>query len=131
MCLQDVSESSVPDRNRNPAISAIRQRLLDGTAPARHYQQAATGGILLTGMGNPLDYPVYWDRILLDASQVTNPSIDPLREPMELRTYLGSKPDKVEIEITRRGRGEESAAASARTQDTHHVLRHVLRRSEL
>jgi glutamate synthase domain-containing protein 2 len=28
---------------------------------------------------------------------VTNPSIDPLREPMELRTYIGRKPDRVEI----------------------------------
>jgi len=29
---------------------------------------------------------------------VTNPSIDPLREPMELATYLGSKPDRVELD---------------------------------
>lgn len=29
---------------------------------------------------------------------MTNPSIDPLREPMELRTYLGSKPDSLEFE---------------------------------
>ncbi len=48
-------------------------------------------------MGNDRDFPVYWDRMLLNASQVTNPSIDPLREPMELKTYLGSKPDKVEF----------------------------------
>ena len=34
---------------------------------------------------------------LLNASQVTNPSIDPLREPMEIRTYLGAKPDKLEL----------------------------------
>jgi len=61
------------------------------------YKQAETGGVLLTGMGNPYPYPVYWDRMLLDASQVTNPSIDPLREPMELRTYLGAKPDAVEV----------------------------------
>ncbi|MEJ5187539.1 MAG: glutamate synthase-related protein, partial [Candidatus Geothermincolales bacterium] len=43
-------------------------------------------------------YPIYWDRMVLDASQVTNPSIDPLREPMELRTYLGSKPDSLRVE---------------------------------
>jgi glutamate synthase domain-containing protein 2 len=59
--------------------------------------QAETGGVLLTGMGNDLPYPVLWDNLLLDACQVTNPSIDPLREPMELRTYLGSKPDQVEF----------------------------------
>ena len=62
------------------------------------YKQADTGGVLLTGMGNPAPYPVYWDHMLLDASQVTNPSIDPLREPMELRTYLGNKPDDLDFE---------------------------------
>jgi len=59
--------------------------------------QAETGGVLLTGMGCDLPYPVLWDHLLLDASQVTNPSIDPLREPMELRTFLGRKPDQVEV----------------------------------
>src|SRR3972149_5570478 len=48
-------------------------------------KQAETGGILLTGTACDMPYPIYWDHILLDASQVTNPSIDPLREPMELR----------------------------------------------
>ena len=61
------------------------------------YKQADTGGVLLTGMGNSYPYPIYWDRMLLDASQVTNPSIDPLREPMELRTYLGAKPDALDV----------------------------------
>ena len=61
------------------------------------YKQAETGGILLTGTGNDKDYPVYFDKIVLDASQVTNPSIDPLREPMELRTYLGKKADSLQI----------------------------------
>ena len=61
-------------------------------------KQAETGGVLLTGMGTDKDYPVYWDHLLLNASQVTNPSIDPLREPMELTTYLGSKPDKLDID---------------------------------
>jgi glutamate synthase domain-containing protein 2 len=59
------------------------------------YKQAEGGGVLLSGMGNDMPYPIYWDRLLLNASQVTNPSIDPLREPMELVTYLGRKPDKV------------------------------------
>lgn len=62
-------------------------------------KQAETGGILLTGMGNDKPYPIYWDHILLNASQVTNPSIDPLREPMELRTYIGRKPDKIKFKI--------------------------------
>ena len=62
------------------------------------YKQADTGGVLLTGMGNSYPYPVYWDHMVLDASQVTNPSIDPLREPMELRTFLGSKPDALSFQ---------------------------------
>jgi len=61
-------------------------------------KQAKTGGVLLTGMGNDKPYPPYFDRLLLNASQVTNPSIDPLREPMELRTYLGSRSERVEVE---------------------------------
>ncbi|NYT06424.1 MAG: 4Fe-4S dicluster domain-containing protein [Methanomicrobiales archaeon] len=59
------------------------------------YNQAKTGRIILSGMGNALDYPVIFDRLVLDACQVTNPSIDPLREPMELRTYIGKKPQKL------------------------------------
>ena len=42
-------------------------------------------------MGTPKEYPVYWDKLLINASQVTNPSIDPLREPMETRIFLGRK----------------------------------------
>ncbi|OIQ09236.1 glutamate synthase-related protein [Neomoorella thermoacetica] len=61
-------------------------------------KQAETGGVLLTGMGNDQPYPSYFDRLLLNASQVTNPSIDPLREPMELRTYLGSRTEPVSLE---------------------------------
>jgi glutamate synthase domain-containing protein 2 len=61
-------------------------------------KQSETGGVLLTGMGNDKSYRIYWDHLVLNASQVTNPSIDPLREPMELTTYLGQKPDKVEFE---------------------------------
>jgi glutamate synthase domain-containing protein 2 len=61
-------------------------------------RQAETGGLPITGMGSDLPYPVLFDHLLLDACQVTNPSIDPLREPMELRTYLGKKPSKVEFE---------------------------------
>ena len=59
------------------------------------YKQAETGGVLLCAMGNPKEYPVYWDKILLNASQVTNPPIDPLREPMETRVFLGKKPRSV------------------------------------
>lgn len=59
------------------------------------YKQAETGGVLLSAMGTPKEYPVYWDKILLNASQVTNPPIDPLREPMETKVFLGKKPKNV------------------------------------
>jgi len=62
------------------------------------WRQAESGGVMLTGMGNDKKYLSYFDHLVLDACQVTNPSIDPLREPMELRTYLGRKPDSVEVE---------------------------------
>lgn len=66
------------------------------------YRQAGSGGVLLSSMGNPKPLPVYWDRILINASQVTNPSIDPLREPMETKTFLGRKPSKIERDETGR-----------------------------
>lgn len=59
------------------------------------YKQANSGGVLLSSMGNPKPLPVYWDKILINASQVTNPPIDPLREPMETKVFLGKKPSKV------------------------------------
>ena len=60
-------------------------------------KQAQTGAVLLSSMGNPQQYPLYWDHLLLNASQVTNPSIDPLREPMETRVLLGSRPDALKV----------------------------------
>ncbi|MEK7772838.1 MAG: FMN-binding glutamate synthase family protein, partial [Deltaproteobacteria bacterium] len=57
-----------------------------------------------TGMGSDLPYTILFDNILIDACQVTNPSIDPLREPMELRTYLGKKPSSVAVEKDGSGR---------------------------
>ncbi len=59
------------------------------------FKQANSGGVLLSSMGNPEDYPIYFDKILLNASQVTNPPIDPLREPMETTTFLGAKPQDI------------------------------------
>ena len=60
------------------------------------YRQADSGGVLLSSMGNPENFPVYFDKILLNASQVTNPPIDPLREPMETKVFLGAKPQVIE-----------------------------------
>lgn len=69
-----------------------------GTTIKEIYKQAESGGVLLSGMGTTRDYPVYWDKMLINASQVTNPSIDPLREPMETRVILGRKPNKLEFD---------------------------------
>ncbi|KNZ43134.1 glutamate synthase-related protein [Acetobacterium bakii] len=62
------------------------------------FRQADTGGVLLSSMGTPKDYPNYFDKILINASQVTNPPIDPLREPMESKVFLGKKLNKLEFD---------------------------------
>ena len=56
-------------------------------------QSGSSGGVLLVGNGSTGPQRRYFDHLLFDACQVTNPSIDPLREPMEVRTYLGRKPE--------------------------------------
>ena len=62
------------------------------------WEQASTGGVLLSSCGNDLPYRNVFDDLVLDAAQVTNPAIDPLREPIETRTYLGRKPSKLEFQ---------------------------------
>jgi glutamate synthase domain-containing protein 2 len=79
------------------------------------YRQAETGGVLLAAMGNSESAPIYWDKMLLNASQVTNPSIDPLREPMELLTFLGRKPERLEFSLDR---GQPSLATELAPQLT-------------
>lgn len=69
------------------------------------YLKADTGTVTVTGTGADKEFRVYFDHLLLDACQVTNPSIDPLREPMELKTFLGRRPQKLEFE--EEGREEE------------------------
>jgi glutamate synthase domain-containing protein 2/NAD-dependent dihydropyrimidine dehydrogenase PreA subunit len=49
------------------------------------------GHVLLISTGSDSEQMSYFDRLMFDACQVTNPPIDPLREPMELRTFLGRK----------------------------------------
>jgi len=72
------------------------------------YNQARTGKIILAGMGSVADLPVIFDHLMLDASQVTTPPTDPLREPVELRTYLGKKPSK--LDLRRNSNGEVELA---------------------
>ncbi|MDW7652159.1 MAG: glutamate synthase-related protein [Bacillota bacterium] len=63
------------------------------TDMTRVHLQSASGAVALTGFSAETAIPSYWDRLLFNACQVTNPSIDPQREPMETTTYLGRKPD--------------------------------------
>ena len=58
-------------------------------------QSGSKGGVLLVGNGATGPQRRYFDHLMFDACQVTNPSIDPLREPMEIRTYLGKKPTNI------------------------------------
>ncbi len=92
-----VTENPMSYRRHEAWTPALRKAAL---------RQAMTGGVLLTGMGNELPYESVFDHLVLDACQVTNPSIDPLREPMELRTYLGRKPDVVEVGPDEQGEPE-------------------------
>lgn len=73
----------------NESVNYTQQVMIE------NYRQADSGGVLLSSMGTPKDYPVYWDKMLINASQVTNPSIDPLREPMETKVFLGKKPSAI------------------------------------
>ena len=47
------------------------------------HTQMLTGAVILTSTGNDKPIRNYFDHLLLDACQVTNPPIDPLREPMD------------------------------------------------
>nr|WP_201798881.1 FMN-binding glutamate synthase family protein [Methanomassiliicoccus luminyensis] len=59
--------------------------------------QASSGGVLLSSCGNDLPYGTIFDDLLLDAAQVTNPAIDPLRETVETRTVLGRRSGRVRV----------------------------------
>lgn len=49
------------------------------------------GHVLLISTGADSEAISYFDHLMFDACQVTNPPIDPLREPMELKTFLGRR----------------------------------------
>ncbi|MFH1402698.1 MAG: glutamate synthase-related protein [Candidatus Altiarchaeota archaeon] len=67
------------------------------------YENARTGRVLLTGMGNDRPQPFVFDNLVWDACQVTNPSIDALREPVETKTYLGKKLDRLDVKEGKKG----------------------------
>ncbi|MGD1060757.1 MAG: glutamate synthase-related protein [Methanomassiliicoccales archaeon] len=59
--------------------------------------QASSGGVLLTSCGTDVPYPVMFDEMLLDAAQITNPAIDPLREPVETTTFVGGRRGHIRV----------------------------------
>lgn len=59
--------------------------------------QSGEGGVLLSATGNDRPIKSIFDDLLLDACQVTNPSIDPLRETIETKIFFGRKPKKIEF----------------------------------
>lgn len=85
----DISEQPCDYRNHPVWTRQAREAI---------YNQARTGKIILAGMGSVSSLPVIFDHLMLDASQVTTPPIDPLREPVELRTYIGKKPHRLELD---------------------------------
>src|SRR5450759_4482586 len=90
------------------------------------WRQAESGGVMLTSMGNDKPYERIFDHLVLDACQVTNPSIDPLREPMELRTYIGKKPSKLKFRKTESGDVElETKLAPNLKLDTPIMIGHM------
>ncbi|MHA1269940.1 MAG: glutamate synthase-related protein [Candidatus Helarchaeota archaeon] len=63
------------------------------------YEQSSTGGVLLASCGNDLPYHHVFDDLLIDACQVTNPAIDPLREPIETRVFVGKKVANLDFQV--------------------------------
>ncbi|MFW9941000.1 MAG: glutamate synthase-related protein [Candidatus Thorarchaeota archaeon] len=59
------------------------------------WAQSGNGGVLLSATGNDRPIRSIFDDLLLDACQVTNPSIDPLRETIETKIIFGRKPKKL------------------------------------
>jgi glutamate synthase domain-containing protein 2 len=57
----------------------------------RQVDPAHPGHVLLISTGADSGAISYFDHLMFDACQVTNPPIDPLREPMELKTFLGRR----------------------------------------
>ncbi|KKM05432.1 hypothetical protein LCGC14_1754200, partial [marine sediment metagenome] len=53
------------------------------------WAQSGEGGVLLSATGNDRPIRSIFDDLLLDACQVTNPSIDPLRETIETKIFFG------------------------------------------
>ncbi len=60
--------------------------------------QANSGAVLLSSCGADTEHMDIFNDLLLDAAQVTNPSIDPLREPVETRAVLGRRSGRIDVD---------------------------------
>jgi len=61
------------------------------------WAQSGTGGVLISATGNDRPIRSIFDDLLLDSCQVTNPSIDPIREIIETKIFFGRKPKKLDF----------------------------------
>lgn len=91
MCLQDAIEiRHIPEKMAPHGTYTERTR-------RAILSQANTGGVLLSSCGTDIPYNSIFDDLLLDAAQVTNPAIDPLRETVETKTYVGSRSGRLHL----------------------------------
>ncbi len=74
-----------------PFVSSHRYWRGDQKNLWRQVDPGSPGHVLLISTGSDSELISYFDHLMFDACQVTNPPIDPLREPIELRTYLGRR----------------------------------------
>jgi len=106
LCPTDAIKVVLNPSSFRPNANWTKEHIIDT------YLQAETGAMVLTGCGNDKPYRIYFDHLVFDACQVTNPSIDPLREPMELRTFVGKRPQKVEVKERMAEGGTEVSLAT-------------------
>jgi len=74
-----------------PFVSSHRYWRGDQKNLWRQADPSSPGHVLLISTGADSELISYFDHLMFDACQVTNPPIDPLREPIELDTYLGRR----------------------------------------
>jgi glutamate synthase domain-containing protein 2 len=74
-----------------PFVSSHRYWKGDQKNLWRQVDPNKPGHVLLISTGSDSELISYFDHLMFDACQVTNPPIDPLREPIELTTYLGRR----------------------------------------
>jgi len=80
-----------------PFVSSHRYWKDDQENLWRQVDPNKTGHVLLISNGSDSEIISYFDHLMFDACQVTNPPIDPLREPIELKTFLGRKDPSDEL----------------------------------